>query len=201
MEKEEYIQKRWICEDANKRISYPNRNEYMCYTTTINGKLSLKNGVGKLIYEFIDEEEKEKKSQGMIDALIKLYQIKFDQSFLYEREHPNYYIKTYQEANWAHKSIYKGFIPLDKEYNPYHNFFGCSAYDPDKMLIRGSKKIIISFQGIGTRVDNFIMNKYKQIFDAMFVRYIGLFNNKETVFESWDGSVPKENIIESFFNY
>ena len=148
-----------ICTESYKRKLIPKYSDYQCYTTCKQGQYILMNGSGDVLYYFKDENEKKENAQSIIDSIFRLYRIKYDEYENHYRENPQYYIKTYEEANWVHRLLYKGFkeVGHSGSIDPYLNWYGCSLYSPDRCLGKQNKKIFLSLQGMYMRLDGDVL--------------------------------------------
>lgn len=187
--------------EAHKRKLVPDRSDYTCFTKIVNGKYVLKNSNGNVLYTFKDEEDCKLKANAIGEALYSVYRLKQIDYETHLRNYPQYYVQTYEEANWIHRALYKGFkIVGNDEINPYHNWFGCSLYSPDRVLQKDKKFIKLSLQGIVTRVNYQVSEKYKELFENRAIRYLVFIDNEKIVYETWTGELPSNDFIEDFIN-
>lgn len=188
-----------ICTEPYKRKLIPDRADYSCFTTKEDGVWVLKNGNGNVLYSFIDKSDCTEKAQSIVDSLMELYFIKQREFEIHQTSYPQYYYKAYNEANWAHKALYKGFKEsTGKDFNPYHNWFGCSLYSPDRELIRDKKTITLSLQGMSMRNPPIMTDGIKKIMDERACKYICFINEGSVVYEDWTGKLPEMGWIENF---
>jgi hypothetical protein len=180
----------------------PDRSDYTGFTTRKDGVYIYKTNSGKILYEFKDKEDCTLKANAIGEAMHTMYRIKQIEYESHLINFPQYYIQTYDEANWVHKCLYKGFkeVGYAKELKPYRNWFGCSLYSPDRILKRGDKTITLSLQGIYTRFDHDALDRYKEIFKECAVKYLCFRNKDEIVYETWTGKLPDIDFVEDFIN-
>jgi len=164
-----------LCPDKTKRVYCPPFAEYSCYTTHSDGYWAIKNGIGDTVYKFKSDEEYKTSSQSMCDAIHEMYLLLYRKYDLHKIKNEQYYIKSYDEANFPHKAIYKGFEVKNRpNYNSYTNYFGVGIHDAPVTLIRGDKKITIS------------------------IMYVSFKIGDELVFETKDGVLPSDEFVEKF---
>ena len=157
----------------------------------------LKNGLGNILYQFKDESEREHKAQGMVDVMWNLYQKLQSEFWIHRADHPEYYYKTYEEANFPHRAVMKGFVSNKKDYDPYTNWYGVSTYDPDIELIKDGKKIQFSLQGIGMPFPEQPDENFHAVAKGIGLKYIGLFENKVPVYQNWYGQF-QDDVMQNF---
>lgn len=187
-----------VIPNANLRVTVPQYGRYSYYTKFENGYWVLKNGFGNILYQFKDESEREQKAQGMVDVMWNTYQKLQTEFWIHRTEHPEYYYKTHEEANFPHRAIMKGFVPDKKDYDPYTNWYGVSTYDPDRELIKDCKKIQFSLQGICMPFPENPDDKWYKVANAGGCKYMGIFENKVPIYQNWYGQFPDDIMLENF---
>lgn len=196
--------------DAIKRVEVPDWDEYSAFTTKRDGKWVLKNSKGDILFTFESEKDKCLKAQSIINVLFKIYRNKQKKYEIHMRKNPQCYIPTYEEANWVHKAMYRGFEPLKhmEGFKPFDNWFGVSVYKPDVKLVKeNGRSITLSLQGIYTRFkfdsvkeQQEHYKKYKELYENMSIKYICFKENKQIVYEDFTGKLPEMHFIEKFIN-
>lgn len=189
---------------AHKRIQYPDGLDYEFYIKEVfhYGKETLAIwNKHDMIIEFVDDakiaSEKLKEYNKYGDAIKRRIE---DRVRHFQKVNPQYYVQTYEEANWVHKAVYMGFRVkyCGNRFNPYDNWFGVSKYYPEAVLLKGNKKIVLSMQGFlmpNTVYDN---PELKPILDDMSCRYLGFSIAGEIVYETFTGELPDMDFIENF---
>ncbi len=187
------------------RLPIPDRSDYSSYTTKRGGVWLLINGNGKVLYDFSGVEEKELYAQKMINVLFNLYHQKRIEFEIHRINNPDLYAPTYEEANFTHKAVIKGFEPSAKPFNPYENWFGvsrsCYAGQHNSIILRresDNKYIKLAFQFIFVWPDEPIEIASSEVFRTGQGKYIGFFHNDEPVYQDWFGKIPEMNFIEDF---
>ena len=189
---------------ADKRIQYPDSRDYEFAIKPVKHQ-------GEdtyVIYNKFDMYVEFEKDEANAKELLRNYnryglEIKRrieDRVRLHKKSNPAFYVQAYEEANWVHKAIYKGFkvkANADK-FNPYDNWFGVSKNMPECILLRGDKKITLSMQSFLMPKDGFHKEELKPIFDSLSVRYLCFSNNGEVVYETYTGILPEMKFIEQF---
>lgn len=191
-----------ICTEPHKRILVPDRDEYLCCPKLKEGVWFLENANKRNVVKFFSEEEKEEKSKILIDGFISMYVYVNNQYLSHKNNFPQYYVPTYEEANWVHRAIYKGFKNRAwgrEDIDPYDGWFGCNVLadktkSPDVELFRGCKVITISLQGLYTKNTN----EYRELWDKRAIRYLCFKDGEKELHETWTGQLPTMEFIEAF---
>jgi hypothetical protein len=189
---------------ANKRIQYPDSRDYEFSMKPVKHQ-------GEdtyVIYNKFDMYVEFEKDEAKAKELLRNYnryglEIKRrieDRVRIHKRSNPDFYVQTYEEANWVHKAIYKGFKVKanTKKFNPYDNWFGVSKNMPECILLRGDKKITLSMQSFLMPKEGFYKEELKPIFDSMSALYLCFKDNGEVVYETYTGILPEMEFIEQF---
>lgn len=189
---------------AHKRIQYPDSRDYDFNIKRVNHYGEDTYVVCNGFDWYVEFEKDEAKSKILLENY-KRYgkEIKRrieDRVRIHQRQKPEFYVQTYEEANWVHKAIYKGFrVKANAEiFNPYDNWFGVSKNMPECILLKGDKKITLSMQSLLMPKEGFYKEELKPIFDSMSVRYLCFSDNGNVVYETYTGILPEMDFIEQF---
>lgn len=104
--------------------------------------------------------------------------------------------KDYNES-FTGKFLSEGFTPSTK-INPINNWFGVSLYNPDLIMKKGSKEIVLSLQGVSMPMPN--DEKDIKLAELCECKYIHLKDGNKYVYRTWAGILPSEKIINNFIN-
>lgn len=125
-----------------------------------------------------------------------------DRDRQYKRDNKDAYIPLYEEANFVHKLIYRGFIPrtVNGRFTPYDNWFGVSAYSPDLTLKRGKKFVKMSLQGVSIPFDipEDRAIELAPIFKERACRYMCFVDGDNMLYETFTGELPSNEFITEF---
>jgi hypothetical protein len=72
-----------------------------------------------------------------------------------------------------------------------NNWMGVSVYQPDLLVTLGDITMGISLQGSLTPYNA----KYAALFDAAAIKYIGISKAGKTIYQTWTGELPPDDII------
>ncbi len=192
---------------SEKRLQYPDSRDYefSLEKTRHHGEdtYAVING-----YEMVMDFEQDKDKATSLLREYKVYGDKIkrrieDRIRTHKSQNPDFYIPTYDEANFTHKLIYKGFKVKNsaKVFKPYDNWFGVSKYVPECVFIRGNKKIILSLQGaaITFSIDvSCLSEEIQELFKACAVKYIAFYDKINLQYETFSGELPDMEFIEAF---
>lgn len=188
--------------EPHKRMQYPDSNdfkfEYCLDTHTGIERHCLKDKNGYIIHFFESKDQADKQI-----PLFKLFgseifaglQAKVRQ---HKTDFQKYYIPIYEEANFTHKALIRGFEGNEKNINPYNNWFGVSTYVPDMILRKGEKKIILSLQGMHMPMPKNKIEGWDEVAKQCGLKYLAFFNGDKTEYETYFGQLPNDEFIEQF---
>ena len=193
--------------EARKRMQYIDTNdfefEYHLDVHTGAERHCLKDKNGYIIH-FFDTKEQADEQIPLLKTfgreLMRGLQEKVRQ---HKRNFPQYYEPTYEEANFSHKALIKGFVPFPEYFKPYDNWFGVSAcayqgYTPDAILTRGDKKIILSLQGMAMPMPKEKIEGWDEVAKECNLKYLAFINGEKTEYETYFGQLPSAEFIEQF---
>lgn len=192
----------FICTEPHKRIIIPDWDYYHGNAKFIDGFWFWVSNSGRRICKWFSEKEKQDKLQIVTDAYNEMYHTLYADYLTHQREFPEYYVQTYEEANWVHRALYRGFKNRawgSDFINPYDGWFGCNVLftkdkSPDVELFRDKKVITLSLQGLYTKPTHL----YREIWNKVGIRYICFTDKDEILHESWTGELPTQEFIEEF---
>jgi hypothetical protein len=72
-----------------------------------------------------------------------------------------------------------------------NNWMGVSVYHPDLLVNLADVEVTISLQGRWTPYNE----KYAALFDAAAIKYIGISKAGKTIYQTWTGELPPDDII------
>lgn len=190
----------------NQRKSYPDRSKYLYYKTKVNGTFVLTNCYGDIILSSdVDDDEFNQDCQKLSHYKRDEFSVLQSEYFIHKWNNPSVYEKTYEEANFTHKALMRGFKAniLKEKFYPYTNWFGVSAgaytgMSPDEVLSKGNKRIFLSIQGMLTPNEASVL--YPELSKQMALKYICFMEGDNEVYKTYTGEVPSEKIIEDFIN-
>lgn len=193
------IHKKWINTESSKRIIQPSWNDYSCYSKIVNGGKCLVTNSGIIVATFSDLEDYERICQPMIDGVKQVYLALNERFLRHKSANPNYYVNTYEEANFTHKLIYLGF-ECSHDINPYNNWYGISKQEPDMVFKKGDIKIVFSLNGACTPYPSKNNEHFNNISNALSncaCKFIGVYKESNILYEDWFGKTPELEFIKS----
>jgi hypothetical protein len=192
--------------EANKRIQYPDSRDYQFSIKQVKHQGEDTYVICNGFDWYVEFEKDEVKAKDLLSNY-KRYgrEIKSrieDRVRVHQRQNPDLYINTYEEANWVHKAIYKGFKVKANanSFNPYDNWFGASKNMPEYIMLRGGKKITLSMQSHLMPKEAFLNEELHPIFDSLSALYLSFAENGNIVYETYTGVLPEMDFIEKFIS-
>ena len=190
-----------INNEAHKRLQYPDHRDFdLSIGEDFCGynRVFIQSKSGRNIHFFKTRQEAED-NLSLLRLFAKNLRISLENKVrAHKKEFPQYYVETYEEANFVHKAIYKGFKSIDAPISPYFNWFGCSRYAPDQRLKRGDKKIILSLQGMGMPPPKEFTPQWQEVAKEKALKYLGFYNGDAVEYETYYGNLPDKEFIEEF---
>lgn len=184
-----------------RRKSIPNKGDFSFYTTFRDGKWCAITNNGALLRMADTQDELHSYTKFAYAYYQDLYTALYNDASYHRRDYPEYYYPTFDEANPVQKALIRGYevIVGDKD-NHTTNWFGVSTYHPDKVLERGSKKIILSFQGAyafdGFTNEDFA--KYSELINSRSLCVVRLEDGGKAVYRGIGKSFPDEKFYLDF---
>ncbi len=202
----------FINTEPHKRMQYVDPNDfdldYYLDAHTNSERHCLKDKNGYIIHIFSSKEQADQQIDILKHFAWEIRRGLEEKVRQHKKEFPKYYIPTYEEANFTHKALYKGFTADVPAFNPYENWFGVSVsivqgMYPDAILSRNNKQIILSKYGICTRTPLETEEKYsefKKLSKSGSIKYLCFKNNDQIEYETFSGELPSNEFIEQFIS-
>ena len=133
----------------------------------------------------------------------KYYLFKNFRVYLAYREYVNEYLHDIDYNSSFIGKFFKSGFPNEnlccsskKPIYPKNNWFGVSVYNPDLVIKKGTKILIMSLQRFLTPLEGFI--KHKELSKNMGLRYVCMREAENVVYETYTGEIPSDEILNNF---
>ena len=101
------------------------------------------------------------------------------------------------EKSFTGQFLFNGFISKHP-ISPTINWFGVSVYDPDVILKKDNKKVLLSLQGMAMPMPYGEDEGVWKLVEQCKCKYIGLFIDEKPIYQSWTGNLPPKELVQSF---